>query len=54
MSNGCEGQTEVELYDSWAWNWEEEVEGPPCRESMKERRDGMPEKSAGERGMAAM
>ena len=40
----------------WAWDQEEkEGEGDPsCQQSVEERRDTMPEKKAGERGIATM
>jgi hypothetical protein len=47
--------TEAGFEDSWTWDLEEkEIGDPPCKECVEERRDTMPEKSAGQRGMVTM
>ena len=52
--NAWAGQTEAELYDLWAWDWEEKGEEihRVGRESI-ERRDTIPEKNTEQSGVAA-
>ena len=50
-----QGRQRWDFQDSWDWDWEEkEVEDRPGGDSVEERRDTMPEKSAGQRGMVPM
>jgi hypothetical protein len=54
-ANSWEGQTEAGFGISGAWDREWKEEGdPPCLGSVEEKRDTLPEKSAGQTGMAAM